>query len=81
MDRKDILEEVKHFTTPQELREHHWTKSIGMGRPKRTEPGECLDTDINIWTFRHLYEKGLTATFEENDDGTYKFINCRDVTK
>ncbi len=81
MDRDGILEEVKQFTTLQEIREHHWIKRIGMRRPKHTESGKCLDANIDIWTFRHLYEKGLTATFEENDDKTLTFINCKDETK
>ena len=83
MDRKDILKEVKHFTTQQELRKHHWTKFLGETEKgaERVEPGKCLDTNINIWTFRHLYEEGLLATFKENDDGTLTFRNWKDETK
>ncbi len=80
MDRKDILEEVKHFTTRQELHDHKWEmvyRHNGKGI-ERVKPGECLDSNKNFYVFQHIYEKGLRVEFKEKDDGTFIFVNNED---
>jgi hypothetical protein len=79
MDRKDILEEVKHFTTRQELHDHKWEMVFRYDgkESKAVKQGECLDSNKDFYVFQHIYEKGLRAEFKRNDDGTFVFINSK----
>ena len=80
MSGEEILEDVKTYTTIEEIQKNNWIKDFGQ-REKGVQvvnPNECLDTKVNIWIFRHLYEEGLWAKFKENEDGSWTFISCRD---
>jgi len=81
LSREDIIEEVKHFTTFEELRKHDWNIKTKIMEQEQVKSGEQRRNKNGIWIFRHLYEEGLRAEFKKNNDGTLKFIKCIDEKK